>query len=120
MAATAMSSAEAPHERATDAPTGRTATEQAYSVAHNMIGTAVQFGLALMIAIVMMITTGLFVANVPTSGAFEDAISTTTDIGGAGFIIIGVTLLVVPVVGLIAYFYRSGLGNMVQGGGMGR
>lgn len=90
------------------------------SVAHNMIGTAIQFGLALMIAIVMMIVTGLFVAKTPTSGAFSGAINTTVDVGGAGFVIVGVTLLAVPVVGLVAYFYNSGLGGLISGGGRGR
>lgn len=88
--------------------------------AHNMVGTAITFGLALMIAIVMMIITGLFIANAPTSGAFSEAINTAKDIGSAGYIIIAVVLLVIPVVGLIGYFVNSGLGGFIGTGGMRR
>lgn len=92
---------------------------QATTRAHNMIGTAITFGLALMIALVMMIVTGMFIANAPTSGAFQGAINTAKDIGSAGYVIIAVVLLVIPVVGLIGYFVNSGLGGFISGGAMG-
>lgn len=85
-------------------------------MAPNMIGTAITFGLALMVAVVMIIVTGLFIANAPTSGAFQGTLDLAEDIGGAGFAILIVTLLAIPVVGLVAYFYRSGLGGFVGGG----
>jgi len=88
--------------------------------AHNMVGTVITFGIAIMIAIVMMVVVGMFVANAPTSGAYQSQINTTIDVGGAGFVIVAVTLLVIPVVGLIAYFYQTGLGGMVGGGGLAR
>ena len=88
--------------------------------ARNMVSTAITFGLALMVTIMMMLVTGLFVVNVPTSGAFSGAIDTSINIGSAGFIIMAVSLLVVPVAGLVAYFARSGLGSFLGGGGRGR
>jgi len=100
------------------APAGH--PQAAATRAHNMVGTAITFGLALMISIVMMIITGLFIANAPTSGAFSGAINTAKDIGSAGYIIIAVVLLVIPVVGLISYFVNSGLGGFIGGAGMRR
>ncbi len=76
---------------------------------HNMVSTAIQFGIGLMITILMILVVGLFVVNVPTSGAFSGTLETAQDIGGAGFVIMVVSLLVVPVVGLVAYFAGSGL-----------
>lgn len=84
--------------------------------AHNMIGASITFGLALMIAVVMMIVTGLFLVNAPTSGAFSGSLSTAETIGGAGFVILIVVLLFIPVVGLIGYMFNSGLGSFVRGG----
>jgi hypothetical protein len=90
------------------------------STVHNVVGGAISFGLGLMIIVLMALVTGYFVAEVPANGEFSEAINTTTDIGGTGFIIFGVVLLAVPVVALIGYFMRSGLGGFINGGGMGR
>jgi hypothetical protein len=73
--------------------------------AHNMIGTALTFGIGVMVLILVMIVVGLFVNYVPTSGAYQSQIQTTIDVGGAGFIITAVVLLFVPVGGLVAYLY---------------
>jgi ABC-type phosphate transport system permease subunit len=89
------------------------------STVHNIVGGAISFGLGLMIIVLMALVTGYFVAEVPANGEFSEAINTTTDIGGTGFIIFGVVLLAVPVVALIGYFMRSGLGGFINGG-MGR
>lgn len=85
--------------------------------AHNMIGTALTFGIGVMVLILVMIVVGLFVNYVPTSGAYQSQIQTTIDVGEAGFIITAVVLLFVPVGGLVAYLYRSGLGGFLQSGG---
>ena len=90
------------------------------SVMHNMIGGAITFGMALMIIVLMALVTGYFATEVPSEGAFNESIDTAVDIGGTGFIIFAVTLLAVPVVALIGYFMRSGLGGFMGGGGMGR
>jgi len=90
------------------------------STVHNIVGGAISFGLGLMIIVLMALVTGYFVAEVPANGEFSEAINTTTDIGGTGFIIFGVVLLAVPVVALIGYFMRSGLGAFINGGSMGR
>lgn len=77
--------------------------------AYNMVSVAIEFGVGLMVTVLMILVVGLFIANVPASGAFSGVITTATNIGGAGFVIVVVTLLVVPVVGLISYFAGSGL-----------
>jgi hypothetical protein len=81
-----------------------------------MVGTAITFGLGLMITVMMILVTGLFIANVPSSGAFSNTIDQAVPIGSAGFIIMVVSLLVVPVAGLVAYFMNSGLGGMTSRG----
>ena len=93
--------------------TGAKESHYVESTNYNMIGTAIQFGLALMITVLMMLVVGLFIVNVPTSGAYEGEIQTAETIGGAGFVILVVTLLVVPVGGLVMYFARSGLGGFL-------
>lgn len=85
--------------------------------AHNMVGVAIEFGVGLMVTVLMILVVGLFIANVPTSGAFSGVLDTAQNIGGAGFVIVVVTLLVVPVIGLISYFAGSGIMSFARGRG---
>jgi hypothetical protein len=64
----------------------------------------------------MMLVAGYFVAEAPTGGAYETEINTTEDVTGTAFIIFGVSLLAIPTVAVVAYFYRNGLGGFIQGG----
>ena len=100
-------------KRAGETVVGQSATAQR---ADNLIGGAITLGLGLMIIVMMMLVVGYFVAEVPSDGAFSEAINSTKDVGGTAFIIFGVTLLAIPVVSVVAYFYQSGLGGFISGG----
>jgi heme/copper-type cytochrome/quinol oxidase subunit 2 len=96
------------------------AVDRDESVAHNLIGATITVGISLIMMILMMIVAGYFVAEAPSNGTYQDSIDTTQDIGGTAFILLGVSLLAVPVVAIVGYFMRSGLGGFIVGGGMGR
>lgn len=84
--------------------------------ASNIIGGSITLGLATIILIMMMLVAGYFVAEAPTGGAYESEINTTSDVTGTAFIIFGVSLLAIPTVAVVAYFYRNGLGGFIQQG----
>lgn len=83
-------------------------------VYRNLIGTAITLGLSLMVIVLMALVVGKFVAVVPSDGAFNESIQQAKTVGNTGFTILTVTLLATPVVGLIAYFYQSGLGGYIS------
>lgn len=87
------------------------------SAAHNIIGAAITLGLSVIMLILMAIVAGYFVQEAPSDGAFSNAITQVEDIGGTGFVLLAVTLLAVPVVAVVGYFMRSGLGGFITGGG---
>lgn len=87
---------------------------------HNIVGAAVTLGLSVIMLILMAIVAGYFVAEAPSNGAFSEAIAQVESIGGTAFILLAVALLAVPVVAVVGYFMRSGLGGFITGGGMGR
>ena len=88
--------------------------------AHNIVGAAVTLGLSVIMLILMAIVAGYFVAEAPSNGAFSEAIDQVESIGGTAFILLAVALLAVPVVAVVGYFMRSGLGGFITGGGMRR
>lgn len=90
------------------------------TVAHNIVGAAVTLGLSVIMLILMAIVAGYFVSEAPSNGAFSDAINQVESVGGTAFILLAVALLAVPVVAIVGYFMRSGLGGFITGGGMGR
>jgi CHASE3 domain sensor protein len=90
------------------------------TVAHNMVGAAISLGLAVIMMILMAIVAGYFVAEAPSDGAFSEAISQIESVGGTAFILLAVALLAIPVVAIVGYFIRSGLGRFISTGGMGR
>lgn len=90
------------------------------AVASNLVGGAIQLGLTIIMIIMMALIAGYFVANAPSDGAFSQAINTTSDTASTGFIIMGVSVLAIPAVSVVAYFYRSGLGGFIGGNGRGR
>jgi len=90
------------------------------SVAHNLIGASFTVGISIIVLLLMIIVAGYFVANAPSAGAFNESRNTVVDVGGTAFILLAVSLLAVPVVAIVGYFYRSGLGGFIGGGGMGR
>jgi len=81
---------------------------------------AVTLGLSVIMLILMAIVAGYFVAEAPSDGAFSEAIDQVESIGGTAFILLAVALLAVPVVAVVGYFMRSGLGGFITGGGMRR
>lgn len=107
--------AEEADERAPDV----VSSNRTVQTADNLVGGAITLGLGLMIVVLMALVVGYFAAEVPSDGAFSEAINSTVDVGNTAFIIFGVSLLAIPVVGIVAYFYRSGLGSFIDGG-MGR
>ena len=88
------------------------------SRSHNIVGAAVTLGLSVIMLILMAIVAGYFVAEAPSNGAFSDAIAQVESVGGTAFILLSVALLAVPVVAIVGYFMRSGLGGFISGGGM--
>jgi hypothetical protein len=91
------------------------------TVAHNIVGAAITLGLAVIMLILMAIVAGYFVQEAPSNGAFTNAINQVESVGGTAFVLLAVALLAVPVVAIVAYFSRSGLGGFLRGGGgMGR
>jgi hypothetical protein len=91
--------------------------DRSKSVAHNIVGAAVTLGLAVIMLILMAIVAGYFVQEAPTDGAFSEAITQVESVGGTGFILLAVALLAVPVVAIVGYFMRSGLGSFISMGG---
>lgn len=97
------------------------AVDEATSRSHNIVGAAVTLGLSVIMLILMAIVAGYFVTQAPSDGAFSEAINQVEDVGGTAFILLAVALLAVPVVAIVGYFMRSGLGAFISGGGgMGR
>jgi len=90
------------------------------TVAHNIVGAAVTLGLSVIMLILMAIVAGYFVQEAPSNGAFSSAIDQVESVGGTAFILLAVALLAVPVVAIVGYFMRSGLGGFISGGGMSR
>lgn len=82
----------------------------------NIIGGAITLGVGVIILIMMMLIAGYFVAEAPSNGAYQEQINTTQEVSGTAFIIFGVSLLAVPTVAVVAYFYQNGLGGFIQGG----
>lgn len=83
----------------------------------NIVGASVTLGLSVIMLILMAIVAGYFVMEAPTDGAFSDAINQVESVGGTAFILLAVALLAVPVVAIVSYFMRSGLGAFIQMGG---
>ncbi len=106
------------HQRAAD--TSDEHIDRDKTEAHNIVGAAVTLGLSVIMLILMAIVAGYFVAEAPSNGAFSDAIDQVESIGGTAFILLAVALLAVPVVAVVGYFMRSGLGGFISGGGMRR
>lgn len=96
------------------------ALDEAESRSHNIVGAAVTLGLSVIMLILMAIVAGYFVTQAPSNGAFSGAIDQVEDVGGTAFILLAVALLAVPVVAIVGYFMRSGLGGFINGGGMRR
>jgi hypothetical protein len=92
--------------------------DRSKSRSHNIVGAAVTLGLSVIMLILMAIVAGYFVAEAPSNGAFSDAIAQVESVGGTAFILLSVALLAVPVVAIVGYFMRSGLGGFITGGGM--
>lgn len=90
------------------------------TVAHNIVGASITLGLAVIMLILMAIVAGYFVQEAPSNGAFSNAITEVENIGGTAFILLAVALLAVPVVAIVGFFMRSGLGGFISTGGMGR
>jgi hypothetical protein len=90
------------------------------SASHNIVGAAVTLGLSVIMLILMAIVAGYFVAEAPSNGAFSSALDQIESVGGTAFILLAVALLGVPVVAIVGYFMRSGLGGFISTGGMGR
>jgi len=90
------------------------------SRSHNLIGASITLGLSIIMIILMAIVAGYFVQEAPSDGAFNEAITNVEDVGGTAFILLAVALLAVPVVAVVGYFIRSGLGGFITGPGMGR
>jgi hypothetical protein len=84
--------------------------------ASNIIAGAITLGISVIILIMMMLIAGYFVAEAPADGAYQEEINTTQDVSGTAFIIFGVSLLAIPTVAVVAYFYANGLGGFVGGG----
>jgi hypothetical protein len=93
---------------------------QTSSRSNNIVGAAVTLGLSVIMLILMAIVAGYFVTQAPSNGAFSGAIDQVEDVGGTAFILLAVALLAVPVVAIVGYFMRSGLGSFISGGGMRR
>jgi hypothetical protein len=91
--------------------------DRSKSVAHNIVGASVTLGLSVIMLILMAIVAGYFVSEAPSNGAFSDAINQVESVGGTAFILLAVALLAVPVVAIVGYFMRSGLGAFIQMGG---
>jgi hypothetical protein len=106
------------HQRAKDTTDGLVDRDK--TQAHNIVGAAVTLGLSVIMLILMAIVAGYFVAEAPSNGAFSEAINQVESIGGTAFILLAVALLAVPVVAVVGYFMRSGLGGFITGGGMRR
>jgi hypothetical protein len=85
--------------------------------AHNIVGAAVTLGLSVIMLILMAIVAGYFVQEAPSNGAFSAAIDQVESVGGTAFILLAVALLAVPVVAIVGYFMRSGLGAFISMGG---
>lgn len=83
--------------------------------AANIIGGAITLGVAVIILIMMMLIAGYFVAEAPAGGAYQEQINTTQTVSGTAFVIFGVSLLAVPTVAVVAYFYNNGLGGFIGG-----
>lgn len=94
--------------------------DRSKSRSHNIVGAAITLGLAVIMLILMAIVAGYFVQEAPSSGAFTDAINQVESVGGTAFVLLAVALLAVPVVAIVSYFSRSGLGGFLSGGGRGR
>lgn len=95
--------------------------DRSKSKSHNIVGAAITLGLAVIMLILMAIVAGYFVQEAPSNGAFTNAINQVESVGGTAFVLLAVALLAVPVVAIVAYFSRSGLGGFLRGGGgMGR
>lgn len=92
--------------------------DRSVSRSHNIVGAAVTLGLSVIMLILMAIVAGYFVSEAPSNGAFSDAINQVESVGGTAFILLAVALLAVPVVAIVGYFMRSGLGGFITGGGM--
>ncbi|WP_367175089.1 hypothetical protein [Haloarcula rubripromontorii] len=92
--------------------------DRSVSRSHNIVGAAVTLGLSVIMLILMAIVAGYFVSEAPSNGAFSDAINQVEQVGGTAFILLAVALLAVPVVAIVGYFMRSGLGGFITGGGM--
>lgn len=90
------------------------------SVSHNIVGAAVTLGLSVIMLILMAIVAGYFVAEAPSDGAFSGALDQIESVGGTAFILLAVALLGVPVVAIVGYFMRSGLGGFITTGRMRR
>lgn len=99
-------------EETTEAYIDREKTE-----AHNIVGAAVTLGLSVIMLILMAIVAGYFVQEAPSNGAFSAAIDQVESVGGTAFILLAVALLAVPVVAIVGYFMRSGLGAFISMGG---
>lgn len=106
------------HQRAAD--TSDSLIDRDATRVHNIVGAAVTLGLSVIMLILMAIVAGYFVAEAPSNGAFSEAINQVESIGGTAFILLAVALLAVPVVAVVGYFMRSGLGGFITGGGMRR
>ncbi len=83
---------------------------------NNIIGAAITLGLSIILLILMAIVAGYFVAEAPSDGAFSESIQQVESVGGTAFILLAVALLAVPVVAIVGYFMRSGLGGFISGG----
>jgi len=105
---------------AADAYVNEKVVDRSKSRSHNIVGAAVTLGLSVIMLILMAIVAGYFVTQAPSDGAFSGAIQQVEDVGGTAFILLAVALLAVPVVAIVGYFMRSGLGGFISGGGMGR
>jgi len=93
--------------------------DRSKSRSHNIVGAAITLGLAVIMLILMAIVAGYFVQEAPSNGAFTNAINQVESVGGTAFVLLAVALLAVPVVAIVAYFSRSGLGGFIGGGGGG-
>lgn len=83
---------------------------------NNIVGASITLGLSVIMLILMAIVAGYFVQEAPSDGAFAGAIEQVESVGGTGFILLAVALLAVPVVAIVGYFMRSGLGGFIDMG----